>query len=599
MGIRCWIAWEYDLPIRAFYEIPFVNTRIGAWLELLLEAIATLNNTGNLSFELGSKLLAHPLARRLNEQIWQEARQAYPQSLEAWESLGVDLFILELPDQVQSQEWLELFKGILEHFTIKEKASPWAKEIVAYYKFQDALQEMLFSSTQEINRHVFLSEVQELLTSLTIPIQPGRGGVELHSPLSLFGCRYEYIFVLGMAENIFPTAVSDDLVLGFKTRKQLASENINLNTILKIITRESLVFYFLLNIPTKQLTFSYPQAIDRQPVFPSPYLQKLNLQAQPLELEYLASIETARRVYLLQEQKINDDLLSVAFQKWQVECDRELKTSDNSKEYSGQIDIELDYQQRTFSASQLTQLGQCPFKWFAARLLKLKEVEETRLALESNVRGNLYHKCLELCLKSIKTSEDLGKLDIKKLLQEAFNEVEQELDIPEIPAWASQKQELLTLLTINLSSPDFLPSGSEIVALEQDFKTQWHGLSIRGMIDRLDRTAAGLKVIDYKSSGSIPPGIKDSMGKATVDLQIPLYADAIAEQYPEETVEAIYYSLSKCKPIGSRRQSDPEYLANFAEQVKQHLATGSYPIEPDLQLKACSYCQFDLVCRIK
>ena len=117
------------------------------------------------------------------------------------------------------------------------------------------------------------------------------------------------------------------------------------------------------------------------------------------------------------------------------------------------------------------------------------------------------------------------------------------------------------------------------------------------MIDRLDRTASGLNVIDYKSSGSVPPGIKDVSGKATVDLQIPLYADAIAEQYPEETVAASYYSLSKCKAIGRRQQSEPEELANFAEEVKQRLEAGNYPIEPDVQLKACGYCQFDLVCR--
>ena len=597
------VAWEYDLPIRAFYEIPFLDTRIGAWLEMLIEAIANINETGDLPFELGSKLLAHPLVKQLNNEIWQEARLIYPQSLEAWQNLGVDLSVLTLPAQAENQEWLTIFQGILEHFSIKDKASPWAKEIVAYYKFQDTLQELLFSSNQELTRQDFLTEMQELLTSLTIPIQPGRGGVELHSPLSLFGCSYEYVFVLGMAENIFPTAVSDDLVLGFRDRKQLTSGNfnfsLNLNTILKIITRESLTFYFLLHIPTKQIIFSYPQAIDRQPVFPSPYLQKLNLQAQPLELEYLASIETARRVYLLTEQKIEDDLLPIAVQKWQIERDRLSKNPDpvTNQEYFGRIDIPLDFQQRTFSASQLTQLGQCPFKWFASRLLKLKEAEESSLTLDSKIKGILYHRCLELCLKKVKTAADLANLNVKDLLQEAFNQAEQEQDIPDIPAWVSQKQELLNLLAINLSSPDFLPSDSEIVALEEKFTTQWHGLSVRGTIDRLDRTASGLKVVDYKSSGSVPPGVKDAVGKATVDLQIPLYADAIAEQYPDESVGAVYYSLSKHKAISTRRQSEPEELANFAEEVKQRLEMGNYPIEPDVQLKACSYCQFDLVCR--
>ena len=91
-------------------------------------------------------------------------------------------------------------------------------------------------------------------------------------------------------------------------------------------------------------------------------------------------------------------------------------------------------------------------------------------------------------------------------------------------------------------------------------------------------------------------GIKDESGKANIDLQIPLYTDAIAREYPAENIEAIYYSLSKFKPI-RRNKTNPEELANFAEKVKQHLTEGSYPIKPDVQFKACNYCQFDLVCR--
>ena len=610
------IAWEYDVPLRAFYDVSLLTTRLGAWLQLLLEVITAINSSDKLPFDRIIKLLSHPLVKKLNSETRAKARLNHPQNITAWQSLGIDLSLLKLPEKLKSTGWLEIFNHILETLTVPQKVKSWAKEIVAYYKFQEALQELLLSTEKIINRETLLTEIQELLTSLTIPVQPGRGGIELHSPLSLFGSNYQYVFVLGMAENIFPTRVTDDLVLGYRDRaapataavprqerdrKKLAAENINLNTIVKIMQKEALSFYFLLRVPTKQITFSYPQLIDTQPTYPSPYLASLKLKPTPVENNYLASLEEARKIsirHLRKEErgKRNEDLwkpsLIFLHQKWQIEQDRE---HDINHEYNGFVGISLDYQKFTFSASQLTQIGQCPFKWFAARLLKLKEITETKLTLEANVRGSLYHQCLEFCLAEVNTAADLEKFNLQQL-KKAFTEAETNLQIPDLPSWITQRRELLNLLYINLTTPDFLPPESQIIAREREFKTEWHGLKIKGTIDRLDRTYEGIKVIDYKSSSSPPVGIKDESGKANIDLQIPLYIDAMAQEYPEETVDAVYYSLSDCKPI-RRNKTSPEELAKFADKVKQHLAEGNYPIEPDIQFKACNYCQFDLVCR--
>ncbi|MGB5634614.1 MAG: hypothetical protein WBM86_17780 [Waterburya sp.] len=37
----------------------------------------------------------------------------------------------------------------------------------------------------------------EILALLTVPAQPGIGGIELHSPTALLGTNYPYVFVLG------------------------------------------------------------------------------------------------------------------------------------------------------------------------------------------------------------------------------------------------------------------------------------------------------------------------------------------------------------------------------------------------------------------
>ena len=74
-------------------------------------------------------------------------------------------------------------------------------------------------------------------------------------------------------------------------------------------------------------------------------------------------------------------------------------------------------------------------------------------------------------------------------------------------------------------------------------------------------------------------------------MQLAVYQDAISEKYVDEPIDtATYYSLTKQKTI-SRPQKDP------AERVKTRLQQGHYPVAPDVDRKACRYCDYDLVCR--
>ena len=122
-------------------------------------------------------------------------------------------------------------------------------------------------------------------------------------------------------------------------------------------------------------------------------------------------------------------------------------------------------------------------------------------------------------------------------------------------------------------------------------------MQVQGKVDRIDHTATGLTILDYKTSSSIPAGVKDETGKANLDIQLALYVDAIEQFYPEASVDkAVYYSLTKGKAMG-RAESNPEQLSAFAERVKSHLEQGYYPVDPDSDRQACQYCAFDSVCR--
>ena len=584
------VAWEYDLPVEVDYEISLEQTRVGAWFKLLLEVIRD-----NFPFEATAKLLSHPLANYMSAEIWAEARQTHPQGLTAWQKLGVDLSLLDFPQGGDSQVWIKRSLDIFSNWDVLEKAKGWAREIVAYYRLQEALQELSSLKAQQSSKRAFIQEINEILALLTIPAQPGMGGIQLHCPTSLLGTNYPHVFVLGSAEGIFPTAIADDAILDFYNRKQLVRQGLSIETAVDIAQRETFYFYCLLGVPTQSIVFSYPELIDRNSTIPSSYLSRLGLKPSPVNTLPVVSIESARRLYVRQPSVAPSSLLiPQRGEAWQVEARRESAIAPDM--YDGVIGIGIDPQSRTFSASGLTQLGQCPFKWFSARLLKLKELVEAESDLSAAFRGNLYHRCLELSLSQVKTANDLAKFNREQLAQ-IFTTAERELNLTQLPGWDVQRQEHLNLLELNLIAPEFLPPDRQVIAIETKFTTQWNGLQLRGQIDRIDRTDTGLMVIDYKTSGVTPPGIKDERGQANIDLQLAVYQDAIAEQYPHEAMDTpTYYSLTKQKNIG-RRQQNSEELAAFAQQVKSHLERGYYPVSPDVDRKACRYCDYDLVCR--
>ncbi|NJK58683.1 MAG: PD-(D/E)XK nuclease family protein [Pleurocapsa sp. SU_5_0] len=585
------LAWEYNLSVQLSYEVPLEQTRLGAWIKLLLKVMRD-----NFPFEATAKLLSHPLAKYLSAKIWKQARETHPQGLNAWQELGVDLSLLDLKTS-HPRNWVNRLLEILSAWNVLENAKSWAREILAYYRLQSGLKELSKNGAHNYSKQAFYQEISEILALLTIPAQPGQGGIELHCPTSILGTHYSYVFILGCGAGILPAAIADDPSLDFHSRKQLAKQGLNIATAVELASQETFDFYNLLNVPTEQISFSYPELIERNCVIASPYLARLGLKPSPVENLPIASIEQARQLYLRQPNLWKSDsswLMPEIAHALKVESNRE--TAIAPDQYDGVIGISIDPQSKIFSASQLTQLGQCPFKWFSRRLLRLKELIEAESDLVAAMRGNLYHRCLELSLTGIKTASDLAQFNQEQLAQ-AFATAEQELKLTELSGWKFQRQEHLNLLTLNLASAEFLPPAREVIATETKFAMQWHGLQIKGQVDRIDRTPTGLNIIDYKTSGATPAGVKDATGKANLDIQLAVYQDAIAQQYPEAVIDtAAYYSLTKQKTI-NRPQKDPAELAAFAQQVKSHLTQGHYPVAPDADRKACRYCDYDLICR--
>src|SRR5262249_52329450 len=144
-----------------------------------------------------------------------------------------------------------------------------------------------------------------------------------------------------------------------------------------------------------------------------------------------------------------------------------------------------------------------------------------------------YHKVLEMALRPVvRSAESLPASSVRARaldgLEAAFRRVEKELGLTSLPAWSPQRAEHLGVLRSAIEGEDFIKDGAVVIASERKFEGEWHGLKIKGIIDRIDRVADGLVLIDYKSGASLTPGPKDADGKTRLDIQLPLYVHVVS-----------------------------------------------------------------------
>ena len=587
------VAWEYGLPLRAFYAVPLNETRLGAWVSLLLEAVMS-----GLSFEPTARLLAQPLGPGLTDKQWREVRKRHPSDLSKWRTCGVNLTNLAWRTSDTRAGWVSRLQNQMKVSELRRRAGFWAREIIAFHTLENELPVLAEPGDEMLSLEAFAGEVMELLSILTVPAQPGSGGVELHTPLSIFGAYYKHVFVLGMNEGVFPAPIKEDPLLDFYERRMLAEAGFEIESATDVPRRETLSFYSLLQTVGENFTLSYPKSVGVSVALPSPYISRLGIDPSTCAPPPTAvsSIEELRRICLRGEEYIEDPVLPRARLALMIELRRE--SVEAHDEYDGVLSLPLDLSEHVWSVSQLTSVGQCPFKWFSNKLLKLTEDEEAELILSPGLRGRLYHKVIEFAVGWAAQAENPRQVMIERL-GEAFVKAEKVLSLPALPAWEAQRAEHLKILRLAIEGPDFLKEGAEVLELEKRFEGEWYGLKVSGIIDRVDRTPEGLVLIDYKTSSSTPTGPKNEEGKTRLDIQLPLYMQTAAQTlFPSDKIAgAYYYSLTKGKILKKAKMDDSAPIQAFVERVKKHLEEGSFPVDPDIELTACEFCDYDIVCR--
>lgn len=592
-------ADEYALPIEIDHLIPLENTGFGGFVAILIEAIER-----DFAFEPTARLAMHPFGPGLGERRIAEARRKRITGIAQWLDFCPLLERLCDKTEKQLQSWIDEIRSATETLGTRTRAVGITSEWWAYQKFFETLETVsLLEGGRSLSFEGFAAVASEILKEERVPMRPRVGGVKLLKPEDVVGSSYSHVFVMGLAEGIFPKPPMEDPLIDFHERRRLGVDRgMRFASASDVAHWEELSFFFTLFAARQKITLSYPKVIDNAELVPGAFFEQLGIDGEGPSVvrtaESVSSVEELRNIMLRQQVLAFDSVLDSARRNHRVELAREINPYYD--EFDGVIGVPIDPAKRTWSASQITTIGQCSFRWFARRLLRLKAIEEMETGLDPATRGRLYHKALEIAVSRAIDAPDI-RAETLDQLGDAFAEAEldENVSLPVLQNWDVERREQISELRKAVRSTDFILPEARVLAVEQEFKAQWEGFSLQGSIDRIDDTPGGLIAIDYKTSGQTPKGAKDETGKLSVDVQIPIYARiALPKLFPDkEFGTSLYYSLTKGKVLRTEHEGDMERLGTLAVTLRSILHEGSFAVDPDPQEKACTYCEFETVCR--
>ncbi|MDQ2944293.1 MAG: ATP-dependent helicase [Candidatus Dormibacteraeota bacterium] len=123
--------------------------------------------------------------------------------------------------------------------------------------------------------------------------------------------------------------------------------------------------------------------------------------------------------------------------------------------------------------------------------------------------------------------------------------------------------------------------------LEHPFSTAVDGWTLRGVIDRVDRTESGWRIVDYKSGRPLPRGRRD--------LQVALYALGASASLGLDPVELeiVYLATGQSIKVEKVAQLVAEATSQGAE-VAEGVRQGRF--DPRPERRRCRLCPYRLAC---
>jgi ATP-dependent helicase/DNAse subunit B len=545
----------------------------------------------------------------------------------------------------------------------------------------------------------FIDEVERSLRSQVLAIgAANRDGLKILEATDVRGLRFRAVFIAGLIEGGFPLRTSRDWLYPHEERVRLQKHGIYLEDIsTDTLLKEEHYFYQAACRATERLYLTRPLATSAaSETVASYYIEELKRVVDPdefvtkqirgdLDTRELTDISSGSEfsTFLIQQSQLRDpadsrervlspaqikDLLAQAGSRGYISDSAVRRVAierERNGAWFGSRDGEITNPdllamlarhfgaEHVYSASGLSTYGNCAFRFFAARVLRLEPRSEAALDLQAIDAGKLLHDILRRFFEKYRRQylPDLDRAELRRQLNQTADDVfkEHEALVPPLNQriWKIDceirklilDQVLLYELRLQEKTnprgirPAYfeLAFGRASQASDPKSSTEYLKLNrpgvdpaetalFQGQIDRVDiNEREGVAVAyDYKLS----QGAKLEDIESGRQVQIPIYLAALEQLFLPgyELAGGGYYKLKArgprlnqgiyrrlfidCTDTTRATHVDDIELTRLRRQVEKRIweaidgmRGGHFKVKPSRGKITCKFCDYAAVCR--
>ena len=247
---------------------------------------------------------------------------------------------------------------------------------------------------------------------------------------------------------------------------------------------------------------------------------------------------------------------------------------------------------RELSASSYEDLRRCPYRFFALRMLGLREADEIEAEVDKRDFGTWLHHVLKDFHEALREQGELSRAQRSELLDAIARDAmaAQRLGegefLPFAAGWPAVREGYLDWLARHDATFD---------SAESEHKVQLGDLQLAGRIDRIDRrTGGGTLVMDYKTEGL--QATRDRMKTPLEDTQLAFYALLL----PDRELDAAYLNISERGDVTLVPHQDLPQSARLLEEAiasEMHRIGEGAPLPALGEGRVCDFCAARGLCR--
>jgi ATP-dependent helicase/nuclease subunit B len=246
------------------------------------------------------------------------------------------------------------------------------------------------------------------------------------------------------------------------------------------------------------------------------------------------------------------------------------------------------------SASSYEDLRRCPYRFFALRMLGLKEADEIESEVDKRDFGTWLHGVLKTFHESLRdrdvpVNERAALLDAIAREGIASQRLGEGEFLPFAAGWPAVRDGYLQWLAKHQAA------GATFEMAESAHAVQLGPLKLEGRIDRIDRLPGGATlVMDYKTEGL--QATRDRMKAPLEDTQLAFYAVLL----PDREVQAAYLNISErgeVKAVEHEALDQGTHLLKEALQSELRRIGQGAPLPALGEGRVCEFCAARGLCR--